>query len=139
MMKPQIYDMDKHSAFGDPLFKDPKHLDFTVAENSPALKLGFKNFPMDQFGVKKEAFKAIAKTPEIPVLKDLSITENKANPVVAWLRNNLKSVESEQEQSAYGLNSAEGVIVLRIWKASPAVQGDGIKKGDVILEAARFF
>lgn len=134
MMKPQIYNMDKNSTFGDPLFKDPKNLDFTVLENSPALKLGFKNFPMDQFGVKKEVFKGIAKTPEVPVFADPSQAESKGAPVVAWLRNNLKSVESEQEQSAYGLNSAEGVIVLKIWKPSLAVKNGGIKTGDVIIE-----
>ncbi|ANW95359.1 peptide-binding protein [Wenyingzhuangia fucanilytica] len=133
MMKPQIYGRDLHSAFGDPMFKDPKNLDFSVKENSPALKLGFKNFPMDQFGVQKEALKKIAKTPEVPEIRDAS--ESKGSPVVAWLRNNLKSVESEQEQSAYGLNTPEGVIVLRIWKPSPAVQNGGIKQGDVILKA----
>ncbi|WP_066219970.1 PDZ domain-containing protein [Formosa haliotis] len=134
MMKSQIYDRDLHSAYGDPQFKDPEHLDFTVAETSPALKLGFKNFPMDQFGVQKPELKQLAKTPEVPVIKDPS--ENTSSPVVAWLRNQLKSVDSPQEQSAYGLNSAEGVIVLRIWKPSPAVQNGGIKKGDVILKAA---
>lgn len=136
LMKSQIYDRDKNSTFGDPLFKDPANLDFSVADNSPALKIGFVNFPMDQFGVKKQELKAIAKTPEIPVLKDPSNTKSKSTPVVAWLRNNIKSVESEQEQSAYGLNTAEGVIILRVWNHSPAVKGDGIKKGDVILEAA---
>lgn len=72
LMKSQIYDRDMHSAYGDPMFKDPAHLDFSVAENSPALKVGFKNFPMDQFGVQKEALKKIAKTPEVPVIKDFS-------------------------------------------------------------------
>ena len=115
------------------MFKNPSELDFTVSENSPALKIGFKNFPMDEFGVQKESLKKIAKTPEVPIINDLS--ENKSSPVVAWLRNDIKSVDSEQEQSAYGLNSAEGVIILRIWKPSPAVQNNGIKKGDVILEA----
>lgn len=134
MMKSQIYDRDKHSAFGDPMFNNPEDLDFTVAENSPALKLGFKNFPMDQFGVQKESLKRIAKTPKVPVIKDSSV--NKGNHVIAWLRNKLKSVESEQEQSAYGLNTAEGVIILKIWKDSPAVKNNGIKKGDVILEAS---
>ncbi|WP_405607877.1 PDZ domain-containing protein [Polaribacter sp. Asnod1-A03] len=133
MMKSQIYDRDLHSIYGDPMFKNPSELDFTVAENSPALKIGFKNFPMDQFGVQKESLKKIAKTPEVPVIKDSS--KNVGSPVVAWLRNNIKSVDSEQEQSAYGLNSPEGVIILRIWKPSPAVQGNGIKKGDVILQA----
>ncbi|PNW28409.1 PDZ domain-containing protein [Formosa algae] len=134
MMKSQIYDRDLNSAYGDPKFKDPEHLDFTVSEDSPALKIGFKNFPMDQFGVQKAELKAIAKTPEVPELKDPS--ESTSSPVVAWLRNQLKTVDSPQEQSAYGLNTAEGVIVLRIWKPSPAVQNGGIRKGDVILKAA---
>ncbi|WP_165730758.1 PDZ domain-containing protein [Polaribacter sp. 20A6] len=133
MMKSQIYNRDMHSTYGDPMFKNPSELDFTVSENSPALKIGFKNFSMDEFGVQKESLKKIAKTPEVPIIKDLS--ENKSSPVVAWLRNNIKSVDSEQEQSAYGLNSAEGVIILTIWKPSPAVQNNGIKKGDVILKA----
>jgi len=34
--------------------------DFRVATGSPALALGFTNFPMDQFGVKKPALKAVA-------------------------------------------------------------------------------
>lgn len=136
MMKPQIYNRDQHSAFGDPMFKDPANLDFSVAENSPALKIGFKNFPMDQFGVQKPELKKIAKTPEVPVIKDPSKNNGKKAATVAWLRNNIKSVESEQEQSAYGLNTPEGVIVLRVWNQSPAVKNNGIKKGDVILEAS---
>ncbi|GAA3650147.1 PDZ domain-containing protein [Flavivirga jejuensis] len=134
LMKSQVYDRDIHSAYGDPMFKDPANLDFSVHEDSPALKIGFKNFPMDQFGVQKESFKKIAKTPEIPEIKDVS--EKKSSPVVAWLRNEIKSVDSEQEQSAYGLNSPEGIVILRTWKQSPAVKNEGIKKGDVILQAA---
>jgi len=135
MMKSQIYDRDKNSAYGDPMFKDPANLDFTVAENSPAITLGFVNFPMDQFGVQNEYFKSIAKTPEVPVIKDPSEQGNQGSPTVAWLRNNIKSVDSEQEQSAYGLNTPEGVIILSVWKHSPAVKNNGLKKGDVILEA----
>ncbi|KGL62294.1 alpha/beta hydrolase fold domain-containing protein [Polaribacter sp. Hel1_85] len=136
MMKSQMYNRDLNSFYGDPMFKDPKHLDFSVKENSPALKVGFKNFPMNKFGVQKANLKKLAKTPEIPVLRDVSkIGAKERNVKVAWLRNTLKSVSSEQEQSAYGLNTAEGVIVLKIWKPSPAVQNNGIKKGDVILEA----
>ena len=59
-----------------------------------------------------------------------------SSQAIAWLRNSLKNVDSEQEQSAYGLNSVEGVIVLKVWKGSPAVRNNGIKKGDVILEVA---
>ncbi|MCJ8164291.1 PDZ domain-containing protein [Pontibacter sp. E15-1] len=132
MLKSQVYDRDMHSAFGDPLFKDAGALDFSVADNSPALEIGFENFPMDSFGVQKPELRKIAKTPEVPTTK--KINDSETSPEVAWLRNRLKSVVSEQEQSAYGLNSAEGVIVLSIWKPSPAAQGNGIRKGDVILE-----
>lgn len=59
--------------------------------------------------------------------------EEDKSPTVEWLRNSLKSVDSEQEQSAYGLNSAAGVIVLGVWNKSPAVQNNGLKKGDVII------
>ncbi|MCP5543868.1 MAG: right-handed parallel beta-helix repeat-containing protein [Akkermansiaceae bacterium] len=56
---------DAHSTAGDPKFLDPAKGDFRVADDSPALATGFKNFPMDRFGVKKPSLKAIAATPEI--------------------------------------------------------------------------
>ena len=52
------------------MYVDPENGDFRVKEDSPAIKLGFKNFPMDQFGVKKPALRAIARTPEIPSLEE---------------------------------------------------------------------
>jgi len=38
------------SVFADPMFIDPAGGDYRVKPESPAMKLGFKNFPMDQFG-----------------------------------------------------------------------------------------
>lgn len=40
----------KDDVFADPLFVDPANRNYQVKPESPALKLGFKNFPMDQFG-----------------------------------------------------------------------------------------
>jgi hypothetical protein len=45
---------DQHSAFSNPLFADPSHLDFRLLEASPALKLGFANFAMNQWGLTKD-------------------------------------------------------------------------------------
>ena len=59
-----------HSLVGDPLFVDPANGDFRVKDGSPALELGFKNFPMDQFGVVSPRLRAIARTPEIPRRED---------------------------------------------------------------------
>ncbi|AWV97647.1 PDZ domain-containing protein [Arcticibacterium luteifluviistationis] len=136
LMKSQLYDRDEHSIYGDPMFKDPENLDFTVASNSPAIEIGFENFPMHQFGVQKPELKEIAKTPEGIELANTSEVNIENALIVPWLGNELKSVESEQEQSAYGLSKAEGVILVNIRKDSPAVKNDGLKKGDVIIEAA---
>jgi hypothetical protein len=41
---------DAHSKIADPKFTNAAAGDYRVAENSPALALGFVNFPMDSFG-----------------------------------------------------------------------------------------
>ncbi|UMB53762.1 PDZ domain-containing protein [Lutibacter sp. A64] len=136
LLKSQIHNRDIHSIYGNPMFKDPANLDFSVAENSPALKIGFKNFPMGRFGVQKPSLKAIAKTPKVPIIEKITENKKESSSVVVWLKNKIKSVESKEEQSAYGLNLAEGVIVLEVFKESPAVKNNGLKIGDVILKAS---
>ena len=54
----QGFDLD--SVFANPLFIDPANGDYRVRPNSPALALGFKNFPMNNFGVLKPEFRAEA-------------------------------------------------------------------------------
>jgi hypothetical protein len=44
------YKLDVHSVTADPQFTDPSKCNYQVKAGSPALALGFKNFPMDQFG-----------------------------------------------------------------------------------------
>ncbi len=39
-----------HSLEANPMFLNPEKMDYRVKPNSPALKLGFKNFAMDDFG-----------------------------------------------------------------------------------------
>jgi hypothetical protein len=60
---------DAHSLVGDPLFVDPARGDYRVQDGSPALRLGFQNFPMEQFGVVKPALRAVARTPEFPAVR----------------------------------------------------------------------
>lgn len=134
LMKAQIYNIDANSSFGDPMFANPANLDFSVSGNSPALKLGFKNFPMDEFGVQSPDLKKLAKSPEIPEMKSSEELKGNTSPVVSWLRNEIKGVDSKEEQSAYGLNTAEGVIILKMWSGSVAAEGEGLKSKDVILQ-----
>jgi len=59
---------DTNSIVADALFMNPEAGDFRVQRSSPALKLGFRNFQMNQFGVRNANLKAIARTPQMPVL-----------------------------------------------------------------------
>jgi hypothetical protein len=57
----QAQGLDVGSVFADPLFINPAKGNYRVRPDSPALKLGFKNFPMDNFGVLKPEFRDEAK------------------------------------------------------------------------------
>ena len=74
LMNSQDNGNDRNSIYGNPGFINAKEGNFALRDNSPAYAIGFVNFPMDKFGVKKMTLKKIAKNPEIPVI--WSITEN---------------------------------------------------------------
>jgi hypothetical protein len=67
---------DEHSLVADARFVDPAQGDYRVKEGSPALSLGFVNFPMDRFGVQRHALRALARTPVLPGQKPVT-TKNK--------------------------------------------------------------
>jgi membrane-associated protease RseP (regulator of RpoE activity) len=122
---------DANSLSGDPMFIDPAKGDFRVREDSPALKLGFKNFPMDRFGVKKTSLKAIARTPEIPPMQ----AETKKRPPATgeWLGARLQELGSGGF-SAYGIaEDAGGVAIIEVPKGSAADRA-GLKSGDLLLQ-----
>ncbi|MBL7763187.1 MAG: right-handed parallel beta-helix repeat-containing protein [Chitinophagaceae bacterium] len=121
---------DKNSIAADPLFKNPAKGDFTVAANSPALKIGFVNFPMNQFGVQKAALKKIAMQAPIPEL--FILTDEKGKPaIVSFLGASIKSVEGLGDRSAYGLPDETGVIIVGLEKNS-LLSKAGLQVGDVI-------
>ena len=126
---------DENSMFGDPMFTDPASGDFTVKAGSPALKAGFKNFPMDQFGVKKPALKSIARTPNfarsVKAKKQPSV-KSKSHPTSAvWMGATLGSL-TDSDFSAYGVSKEEGGIPLeQVPEDSPAYKA-GLKTGDLI-------
>jgi len=122
---------DANSLGGDPMFIDPAKGDFRVREDSPALKLGFKNFPMDRFGVKKTTLKAIARTPEIPPMQ----AEKKKRPPATgeWLGARLQELGSGGF-SAYGIaEDAGGVAIIEVPKDSAAARA-GLETGDLLLQ-----
>ncbi len=123
---------DLNSQAGDPMFVDPAKGDYRVRDGSPALGLGFKNFPMDRFGVQKPALKAIARTPKLPVV-NLSRLEEETEDVapVAWMGATLKALVG-QEFSAFGVGKEEGGLHVIALPADAPAAGMGLKQGDVV-------
>jgi hypothetical protein len=104
---------DADSLVGDPMFVDPAKGDFRVKDGSPALTLGFRNFPMDRFGVRRPALRAVARTPEIPPPRTRPSVAA-AEPRVTWKGATIKDLSGE-EFSAIGVaRDAAGVLVTEV-------------------------
>lgn len=129
----QLRGTDKNSIAGDPMFVNPTAGDYTVTEKSPALKIGFKNFPMTEFGVQKPSLKKIAGQPQIPVLiTDAGLSDKSVS--ISFLGGTIKSVDGLGDRSAYGLPDEKGVVILSIAKNSLLTQS-GLQEKDVIRMA----
>jgi S1-C subfamily serine protease len=104
-----------------------------VKDGSPALALGFVNFPMDEFGVQKPELKAIAHTPELPQPGITAAAPSARNATPrTWLGTSVRNIADEGEMSAFGLPGVTGVLVLEV-PADSALAKAGVRKNDVIL------
>jgi hypothetical protein len=123
---------DEHSLVADAQFIDPARGDYRVKDGSPALALGFVNFPMDQFGVQKPALKAIARTPDLPSPGAVRLAETHGDSAPhEWFGASVREIADQNEMSAYGLGK-KAVLVLRVSPQS-ALASSGLETGDVIL------
>lgn len=122
---------DAHSIMADAQFIDPVKGDYRVKEGSPALAIGFRNFPMDQFGVQKPALRALARIPSFEITKKKE-THRDAK-VQDWLGAKVRNIVGEGEMSAYGTPGETGVLVLEV-PAGGALAAAGLQKDDVILK-----
>lgn len=133
------FNWDLNSINGDPLFVDPENGDFSVKKDSPAFQIGFKNFPMKQFGVKKARLKAIAKTPKIPKVSydggGLAFGQKKNRNFISfdWLGAKLKALEGEA-YSAFGVAESDGGLAVQEVQNGSILYKAGIKVNDLILK-----
>ena len=123
---------DANSIVGDPMFVDPAKGDYRVKEGSPALKIGFKNFPMDKFGVQKPELKTIARVPSFPTPNIAnSISALTQAPPETWSGATVTALTGE-EFSAFGVNKDDGGIHLIAVPPQSRVAKAGFKAGDLI-------
>jgi hypothetical protein len=121
---------DINSLSGDPLFVDPAKGDYRVGDGSPALKLGFQNFPMDQFGVESPRLKALARTPVLPAL---ATTMSAAPPRLTgiWLGAAVQELQGE-EYSSFGVSRESGGVHLAKVPAGSLAAKAGFRDNDLI-------
>ena len=128
--------LDANSLIADAMFVDAANGDYRVKDGSEAMKLGFKNFPMDQFGVQKPKLKAIAKTPVLPdptrPRTSFQRREGRDETMFFWLGGKVKNVVGMGEVSAGGLPGETGVIVIEALATSELAKL-GLKDQDAIL------
>ncbi len=123
---------DGRSVIADALFVDAAKGDFRVRADSPALALGFRNFPMDRFGVQKPELRAIARTPQIPAIQDMTPAAKRPakRSRIVW-GSSVRDIVGLGDQSAYGLPDASGVLLVDVPDNSAAAVA-GLRQGDVI-------
>ena len=148
------YGLDVHSIEADPQFVDPASLDFTVKQTSPAAKLGFRNFRMDDFGVLKPQFKRLAEEghknynrylhpdlpkrilyPHLSAKEASSVTRSvpRSSKVRELFGAKVKNMTTEAEKSAVGIGDITGVLLLSVPPESEAAKF-GFRPGDCILK-----
>ncbi|MFO1501998.1 MAG: PDZ domain-containing protein [Verrucomicrobiota bacterium] len=124
---------DEHSIIADAQFIDPAQGDYRVKDGSPALALGFVNFRMDQFGVRRRQLRAVARTPQLPQLRVPSAaTDVPDAPPAKWFGATIRNIAGPGEMSAFGLPGVGGILVLQV-PAGSALAKAGLRKNDVIL------
>ena len=130
MRKFAAHGADAHSVSADPLFVNPGQGDFRVRPESPAFKIGFRNFDMTDFGVKSEKLKKLACTPDIPEIV-LQI-QDEVSAEYTWLGAVLKEVKGE-ELSAYGAKFSQASMALDRVPAESEAYKLGLRSGDLLL------
>jgi len=130
--------LEVHSVIADPLFVNAEQGDYRVRPASPALKLGFKNFPMDRFGVTSPALKRLVPPRFFPTCNETPAQPVPAAPlrssdVVAFLGGKIKNLSTEAEMSAVGIGEMTGVLIVEAPQNSALYQS-GLRSGDLIIK-----
>jgi len=131
--------LEKDSIIADPLFVDPASGNYQVRSGSPALKLGFKNFPMDDFGVTSEKLRKLVPGRTFPVPGDTSIhKESEISEariaLTDFLGGKIKNMTTEAEKSAVGTGEISGVLVDKA-PAESVLARAGFRVGDLMIKA----
>lgn len=124
---------DAESLYGNALFVAPEQGDFSIDNNSPAHKVGFKNFSMTSFGVTSTKLKELAGLPSFKFPKTTSSNVFVNVKTKKLLGADIKTLTTEAEITATGMFEKTGVLIVTLPSQSK-MSVMGFKVDDVVLE-----
>jgi parallel beta-helix repeat protein len=132
---------EENSIAADPMFVDPARGDYRVKPESPVLKLGFRNFPME-FGVTAPRLVRLLPKRTFPTMRSLEQQKRPRGKAArrgrrsakerSFLGCTVKNMTEEAEKSAVGIGSITGVLILTLPESSPLARA-GMREGDLIV------
>ncbi|WP_157302062.1 PDZ domain-containing protein [Chitinophaga oryziterrae] len=120
---------DKHSVCEPLVFQDPQQGDFRLKDGSKAFETGFKNFPMDSFGVVSPKLKMLAKKIPLPVI--VAVNKTGEDEAIEFMGARVKTLRTLGERSATGMDETRGVLVVSVMPGTAAAKF--LQPNDVIL------
>jgi len=129
LQKDQKKGLEKNGKVIKPTFKDPAKGDFRLIGEVPD---GFQNFDMQNFGVTSPRLKKMAATPDIPSLVYNKSGYTESRKILNYKGALLKSIETLGEQSAAGLPSMEGIMIVE-FEENSYLKYNGFMLNDVIV------
>jgi parallel beta helix pectate lyase-like protein len=131
----QKFGIEHNSLWSDPLFEDTFTYNFQVKQNSPAHKIGFTNFSMNNFGTQIPEFKSYAEGRYSQYIgslgtqgDDLILPDDNQE----WNGAMIKNLNTPGEQSATGMPEIKGIYFNKVPENSLAFR-QGFRPNDVLL------
>ena len=133
LIRNQERGLDTHSRAERARFVAPKRGDFALRHSQALREIGFRNFPMDEFGVIRRHLRAKAGSPVFPDPKfnEEEVAEDD-EPAMSWMGARAKGIRGPGEVSAAGLPGQIGVALLDVPEGSMAFRL-GFRTRDVVL------
>ena len=121
------------SLYGNAGFIAPEKGDFNVTDNSPAFRVGFKNFPMNEFGVSTKEFKKMAGTPPFRLPESVASNIFLREKTKKLLGAKIKTLTTDAEVTATGIFEKSGALLVSV-SSDCALAQLGFRVDDVIME-----
>lgn len=127
LQQDQAKGIEHHGMVVAPSFINPDSGDFNLNNTT---NTSFKRFDMQHFGVTSDRLIQLAEKPKTPIL--ITQSNPDTGETFKWKQSIFKNIETLGEQSAAGLPTIAGVLIVAVPTESPLFEST-LKAGDVIV------